>query len=189
MLHKKDSTKLLFFRESSFKIAKLIFNYPNRSFHIRELAKETGLSTTSVVSSVRDLDDFKIVRLEKTDLTTNVIADLDSESYKSYKRIFNLYRLESYSVIETLIDAFHAETIVLFGSFAKGEDIENSDIDLLILTNNKEKRDITALLGKYEQGLNRKINLHILPTLDKTSKEFKNAAANGIVLYGYLKVI
>ncbi len=189
MLHKKYTTKLLFFRESSFKIAELIFNHPNRSFHIRELAKETGLSTTAVVSSIRDLDDSKIIRLEKTDLTTNVIADLDSESYRSYKKIFNLYRLEGHSVIRTLIDAFHAETIVLFGSFARGEDIENSDIDLLILTNSKEKQDIAALLGKYEQGLNRKINLHILPALDKSSKEFKNAVANGIVLHGYLKVI
>ena len=189
MLQKKDKHKILFFRESSFKVAELIFNYPNKTFHIRKLAKETKQSTTAVVSAIRDLSNFKIVRLDKTDLTTNVRANLDSEAYRFYKKIFNLYRLERYLIVETLIETFQAETIVLFGSFAKGEDIEKSDIDILIITNNKEKDNISNFLGICEKELNRKINLHILPTLDKSSEEFKNAVANGIVLHGYLKVV
>lgn len=189
MLQKKDRHKILFFRESSFKIAELIFNYPNRTFHIRELAKKAKLSTTSVVRSIADLKRFKVVQIEKTGLTTNVKADLDSEAYPFYKKVFNLYRLERYAIIQTLKEAFRAETIVLFGSFAKGEDIEESDVDILILTKSKKKKNLSDFLSVCEKELNRKINLHILPSLEKSSSEFKNAVANGIVLYGYLKVI
>ena len=187
MLQKKDKSSILFFTKNSFKIAELIFNYPNKTFHIRDLAKESGLSTTTVINSIEELNKFRIIKINKTKVTTDFKADLDSEAYTFYKKVFNLYRLERYLLIETLKDAFRPETIVLFGSFAKGEDIEESDIDILIITKNEYKEELS--FSTYEKMLNRKINLHILQSLDKSSDEFKNAVANGIVLYGYLKVI
>lgn len=192
MLQEKDKESILFFKKSLFKVARLIFNYPNKTFHIRKLAKETGLSTTSIVRSVKELsklERFKIIKIEKTDITTNIKANIESDSYKFYKKIFNLYRLERYLFIGELVEAFNAETIVLFGSFAKGEDVEDSDIDLLIITNQKEGRDVDDFLDTWEKELNRKINIQVLPSLDKSSPEFRNAIANGIVLYGYIKVI
>jgi len=190
MSQKKYKGKILFFRESSFKVAELIFNYPNKTFHIREIAKETGLSTTAVIGehSLKELHEFGIIKLERTNLTTNVKANLESDAYRFYKKIFNLYRLERYTIIEKLKEVFQAEAIVLFGSFAKGEDIEESDIDLLIITN-RRGGDINDFLKICEKELNRKINLHVLPSLEKSSKEFKNAVANGIVLHGYIKVL
>ena len=189
MSQKKDNGKILFFRESSFKVAELIFNYPNKTFHIRGLASEIEQSTTAVVSAIKDLNKFKIIKLNKTNLTTDIKADTESDAYRFYKKIFNLYRLERYGVIDNLKEIFQAETIVLFGSFAKGEDIEESDIDILVITNHKEDEISSDLLNVWAKELNRKINLHILPSLEKSSKEFKNAAANGIVLHGYLKVL
>ncbi|MBW2989649.1 nucleotidyltransferase domain-containing protein [Candidatus Woesearchaeota archaeon] len=189
MLQKKDKSKILFFRESSFKVAELIFNYPNRTFHIRKLAKETKQSTTAVISAIQDLHRFKIVRVDKTDLATHIKADTESDAYRFYKRVFNLYRLERYAIIDDIEEEFQAESIILFGSFSRGEDIEESDVDILIITNHEAPEDIADSLAVYEKELNRKINLHILPSLERSSKEFKNAAANGIVLRGYLKVL
>src|SRR3989344_1432213 len=187
MSQKKDNGKILFFRESVFKVAELIFNRPNATFHIRSLAKETGLSTTAIIQAVKELSDFLIV--EKTAITTNVKANVESEAYRFYKKIFNLYRLERYNIIQTLKDAYRAKTIVLFGSFAKGEDAEESDVDILILTSHKDVTGITDSIAEYERLLNRRINLHLLSSLEKSSSEFKNAIANGMVLHGYVKVI
>ncbi|MBW2976933.1 nucleotidyltransferase domain-containing protein [Candidatus Woesearchaeota archaeon] len=191
MLQKKDKGNIPFFRESSFKVAELIFNFPNKTFHIREIAKETGLSTTAVTGkhSLKELHESGIIKLEKTNLTTNVRANMESDAYRFYKKIFNLYRLERYAVIEKLKEGFQAEAIVLFGSFAKGEDAEESDIDILIITNRKEDEISSDFLKNWEKTLNRKISLQVLPSLQKSSKEFKNAVANGIVLDGYLKVL
>ena len=46
-----------------------------------------------------------------------------------------------------------------------------------------------ANIKTFEKELKRKINIHILPSLHQSYKEFKNTAANGIVLHGYLKII
>ncbi|MBI3291179.1 nucleotidyltransferase domain-containing protein [Candidatus Falkowbacteria bacterium] len=189
MSRKKDKGKILFFRESVFKVAELLFNRPNATFHIRGLAKETALSTTAVIQAVEELHKFEIVTTEKTEITTNIKANVESEAYRSYKKIFNLYRLERYNIIRTLKEAYRAKTIVLFGSFAKGEDTEESDVDILILTSHKEATDITDSITEYEKLLNRRINLHLLSSLEKSSSEFKNAIANGIVLHGYVKVV
>ena len=189
MLQKNDKGKILFFRESVFKVAELIFNYPNRTFYIRLLEKETGFSTTAIISAIQELEKYMIVKIEKTRLTTNVKADLESESYSFYKLVFNLYRLKRYGFVDQLKNIFsNPEAIALFGSFAKGEDIEESDIDILIITKNKEPEDLDTLLKTFQEELKRKINIHVLDSLQKSSAEFKNAVANGIVLHGYLKV-
>lgn len=187
----QNKDKILFFRESTFKIAGLIFNHPNKSFHVRMLEKESGFSTTAVLSSAQELASYEIVKIEDTPITKNIKADLDSEAYRSYKLVFNLYRLKKYLFVDQLIGSYSPETIVLFGSFAKGEDIEESDIDILIITSNKPKMQpsLISFLSNMEKNFNRKINIHVLPNLEKSSPEFRNNIANGIVLHGYLKVV
>ena len=190
MSQKKDKGKILFFRESVFKVAELIFNSPNKTFHIRMLEKETGFSTTAIIDSVGELKKYEIIKIQETDLTTNIKANFDSEAYRFYKLLFNLYRLKRYKFIDNLIEVFNnPEAIVLFGSFAKGEDIEESDIDILVISSHKNQEDFSDMLGKFEEELNRKINILILDSLAKSSNEFKNAVANGIILHGYLKIL
>ena len=188
MLQKKDKGKVFLFRESVFRVAQVIFNHPHKTFHIRLLEKDTGFSTTAVTKAIEELQEYEIIIIEKTSLTTNVRANIESGAYRFYKIIFNLFILHNYVLIDSLIFAYRPEVIVLFGSAAKGEDVEESDIDLLLITSRK-----VAGLGKLrentEKELNRKINLHVLESLNKSSKEFKNAVANGIVLHGYLKVV
>jgi predicted nucleotidyltransferase len=190
MLLKKDDGKIILFNEPVFKVAELIFNYPNRTFHLREISKETGLSTTAVMQSVEKLADFQIITVEKTKLTTDIRANLEAEEYVFYKRIFNLYRMCRHGFVNNIKNNFNAETIVLFGSFSRGEDIEESDVDILVITkNNTPGKSNKTLYDLMEKELNRKIKIHALKSLEKSSEEFKNAVSNGIVLYGYLKVV
>ncbi len=187
MLQKKDKRKIIFFKESMFKIAELIFNFPNKTFHVREFSKKTNFSTTAVTSAITELNKYKIVNVKKTNITTNIKANLESEAYYFYKKIFNLYKFERYPfLLNEIKEKLKPKAIVVFGSFAKGEDVEESDIDLLVISNNKAKIELKK---DYEEEFKRKINLHVLASLEKSSNEFKNAIANGIVLDGYIKVI
>ncbi len=183
MLQKKNS--ILFFNKSTFKVAELIFKYPTKSFHLRELTRRTSLSTTAISDAVSKLGKFGILTVEKTKLATNIRANLESKEYRDYHLIFNLYRVKRYVLDELLISEYNPKCIVLFGSFAKGEDIEKSDIDLLILTS----RPHEISLEKYEKIFNRKIELHLLKSLENSKSEFKNAVSNGIILQGHLKVV
>ncbi len=189
MSQKKDSGKILFFRESIFAVAERIFNYPNKTFHVRMLAEETGLSTTAVVRSIDELRDFRIITVEETALTKNIKADLNSNAYPFYKTIFNLYCLKHYGFVDELVRLYAAEFIVLFGSFAKGEDIEDSDVDICVVSQKKSVELPSKNIQNYEKKFCRRINIHLLHSLEGSSNEFKNALANGVVLHGYLKVL
>lgn len=186
MSFKKNNKSPVFYGESVFKVVKLLFDKPNTVFHLRGLAKETGLSTTAVTRVIKALND--ILRVEKTAITTNVRVNLESKAYPMHKIVFNLCRLERCGIISTLEDKYQAKAIVLFGSYAKGEDVEQSDVDILVITNHKDI-DLSKYVSDWEKSLNRTINLHILSSLERSSSEFRNAVANGIVLHGYIKVI
>lgn len=154
------------------------------------LERETGFSTSAVIDAINRLSGYGIIKIEETPLTTNIKANLESEAYRFYKLVFNLYRLKRYLFIDKLIELFsNPEAIVLFGSFAKGEDIEESDIDILVISSQRNNENLEDFVNLFKKELNRKINIHILPSLAKSSNEFKNAVANGIVLHGYLKIL
>ena len=75
--------------------------------------------------------------------------------------------------------------IIVFGSFSKGEDIENSDIDIYVET--PSKKEIS--LKKFEKKLNRKIQVFRNKSIKKIKNEdLANNILNGIVLNGNLEV-
>ncbi len=180
MLQKDD--RLFFGNKSTFEVARIIFQNPSKIFHIRELERETKLSTTAISSAVAILSHYNIIKVESDRVTKKVTP---SNAFTDYKLIFNLYCLTRLGLIGLLKTSFYPEAIVLFGSYARGEDNENSDIDLLIISD----RTAELELNKYETQLGRKISLHVIKDLKDSTKEFKNTVANGVVLYGYLKVI
>lgn len=73
---------------------------------------------------------------------------------------------------------------MLFGSCARGEDIEASDVDLLVVSIEKE-----VDLKKFELVLKRKISLHFEENVSEIPKELLNNIVNGIVLFGYLTAL
>ena len=70
----------------------------------------------------------------------------------------------------------------MFGSYQKGEDVEDSDIDLFIECK-KEELDIKI----FEKKLGRNIELHFNENFTSYPKELKNNIINGIVLSGFLE--
>lgn len=170
-----------------------IFSNPHQSFHLRELSRLTDSSTTAVSKSIEELQEQRIIKVDQDAITKEIIADLESPTYRYHKLIYNLHELFKNNIISLFKIHFHnPECIVLFGSFAKGEDIEESDIDILVISDVKNPEypeEFNKHKKRLEKLFNRRLNLHILPSLDKSKKEFRNAVANGIVLYGYLKVL
>ena len=117
-------------------------------------------------------------------MTDNYLANVDNKEFVALKRASNLYSILNCGIIEDLAGKYLREAIVLFGSYARGEDTGKSDIDIAVITD-KKKEVNTA---KYEKVLKRRINIHEI-TLDKASKEFRNNLANGVTLYGFLRLI
>ena len=109
-------------------------------------------------------------------------ANINHDQYKHYKSVYNLESVQASGLIKHLNDKMMPKCIVLFGSFQRGEDTEDSDIDLF-LECKKEAID----LKKYEKTLKRKIQIHFNDNFRSYPKELKNNIINGIVLKGFLE--
>ena len=90
--------------------------------------------------------------------------------------------LSESGLIEYLEEKLFPKVIVLFGSYRKGEDMIDSDIDLFVECKKEELN-----LSLFEKKLKRKIQLHFKEDFNSFPKELKNNIINGIVLYGFLE--
>ena len=172
-------------KDNNLKVMELFFKYPYRTFHIREIARLTKLSSTGIIKIIKRLKKEKLLILYKTKLIDEIKPDFEG-NFLFIKRIYNIYSLKESNLIDHLKKYYELpKAIVLFGSYSNGTDSEQSDIDLALIGSLKNS---TPDLSRFESILARKINLHIID-LSKTTKEFKNSLANGIVLEGFIEII
>lgn len=162
--------------------------YPTRSFSAREIARLLGISHPTVLKVLRHLTQEELViKQRKKNLSgskPSVVwkANQQSKKYSEYKRIQNLYELHHSGVIEEIASQTAPNAIILFGSYGRGEDTEDSDIDLFVVSREKHLD-----LKRYEKKLKRKINITFEKNPAELSKEFLNNVVNGIVMYGYFE--
>lgn len=171
-------------KDNNLKVMELFFKYPYKQFHIRELARLTGLSSSGIIKIVKRLKEEKLLISKKTKVIEEIKPDFEG-NFLFIKKLYNIYSIKSSGLLTHLKDFYELpKVIILFGSYSNGTDTEKSDIDLAIITNVKKIPE----LSKFENKLARKINLHLID-LKTTSNEFKNSLANGIVLEGFIEYI
>jgi len=168
---------------SKYKILQEFFDFPMKNFQIRELSRKVKITLPSVSNHIKSLLKDGFIIKEKKGIYPSFKANRESDLFKTYRKADLLIRIYDSGLIDFINDKCLQGTIILFGSGAKGEDIEQSDIDLFIQSSEK-KLD----LSKYEKILNRKISLFFEERFSKLNDELKNNLLNGIVLKGYLKV-
>ncbi|MBI2125664.1 nucleotidyltransferase domain-containing protein [Candidatus Woesearchaeota archaeon] len=173
---------------SIFNVAGVFFREPTQDHYLLEISKKADLSHTSTKICLQTLIKLSIIKesIEKKGSRKFPIfrANLNSKIYKHYKKIYNLLELQNSGLIEFLKDSLMPKCIVLFGSYQRGEDVEDSDIDLF-LECKEEKVD----LSKFAKMLNRNIQLHFKEHFKRYPDELKNNIINGMVVEGYLEAL
>lgn len=171
-------------KNNNFKIMKLFFDNPEKKFHIREIARKTGISSTGVIKIVKRLKKEKLLISKKSKIIEEVEGDMNGR-FPILKKIYNIYNLFDSNIVTLLKDFYEEpEAIVLFGSYSDGTDTSESDIDIAIITKKEDMPEI----NQYEKDLKRKISLYPFD-LKKANDEFKNSLANGIILDGFLEIM
>lgn len=166
-----------------YKLLKVFLDNPIEEFRLRELARLSKISPPSVTAYLKEF--IKKNLIEKTIKREIPFykAIRDDENFILYKKISIIYELNNSGLVEYLWEKIYPNAIILYGSYAKGESIENSDIDIFVI--GKEKNlDLT----EFRKKLGKEIHL-MFDEVKNIPKELKNNLANGIVLKGYFKVI
>ena len=160
-------------------VLEVFFDNPTREFHARELSRKIGLSIFTILEAIKTLAKKDLIRVQKKG-NLKIVSASHSIAFIRAKRVRNLEKIYDSCIVDYLIKAYDKpEAIVLFGSYGRGDDVENSDIDIGIITSGHKE----LTLEKFEKALSRKISVHEIE-LKKTSKEFHNNLINGIILDG-----
>lgn len=171
-------------RDNILKIMEIFFSYPEKKFHMREIERMTKLSLPGVRDNLKKLEKENLVISSQNKIMKNYFA-LRSDKFTALKRSYNLYSLFTSGFIDFLRNIYEEpEAIILFGSYSKGEDNSTSDIDIAVIS----RKELEPNVSKFEKILKRRINI-METNLKKSEPEFLNSLTNGIVLYGFLRVM
>ena len=167
---------------NTYRILRLFFDSPKKSFQLREISRILKLGLPSVKNHLEELEKEGFVEKKKGNIYDNYVA-IREEKFKTYKKTDIIIRLFESGLIDYIDEEVSPDVIILFGSASRGEDIEQSDIDIFVLAKEKEIN-----LDKFEKILKRKINVLFEHRIKNIPEELLNNISNGIVLRGYLKI-
>jgi len=145
--------------KASIRVLRTLERYRGKVFTVRELARTSGLSHPEVSLVVKDLERRGVVKLQPVGRAYQVI--LNEESYALKTIVEPMVRAEENtlnSLISTVRSCFKGDgvtSVVVFGSVAKGLEKDASDVDVLVVADDREaanecaSRASTATLAKF----------------------------------------
>ena len=157
--------------------------HPTSKLRVREIERTLHIPLPSVIRYCKELEEEGILSTAVTGSVRFYTASRN-ETYRLEKKFFNIKRLYASGLIECLKQELSNPAIIVFGSYAKGEDIENSDIDLYIETSAKKQIG----LAKFKKMLQRDIQVFSYRTLKDVQPNLANNIVNGVILNGFIEV-
>ena len=151
-------------------ILKLLLLNPSSEFHINGIARRTGLSPSTVLKECYNLFSLGLVTREVKGNLVLFRVKRDSLIFDELKRIFLKYEFVDVLLSKSLLKG-SIKYALIFGSFAKGNEEQSSDVDLLIVGYMDEDKLLKEISG-MEKEISREIH-YILWTEDEFHEKVK----------------
>lgn len=147
------------FTPSQASVWQLVFGSPERSFHLSELRRLTGLSSASLQREMNRLADAHLVSTEKIGNLRCFKANPDSPVFGELVSLTRKTMGIPKQLQEVLLPyAERLQWAGLFGSVAKNTDTVNSDVDVMLVGDDLRLSEVFEWLAPAEAALGRKIN-------------------------------
>ncbi len=161
ILYSKSELTDIIFSKSGIHLLKIFLFKPNVEMHQAEVIEKSKLSRMTVKRLISVYYKNHILNISKKgDLILYSIAE-NNPIVKQLKIFINISNI--YESIKVLADK-NIE-VFLFGSAARGEDTEKSDIDILVISD-LDKKIILNTIGAASYNLKREINPIIYTSID-----------------------
>ncbi len=123
-------------RKSASRLLRHFLSNPTKTIHAQQLAKETGIHRKGLFDGLHALLEASLLEMEEVGRMKRYCLRRDNPAVKQLKVLFTM------DSVMPLIGNLRNKGIevYLYGSAARGEDTEKSDIDLLILGDAFQKR-------------------------------------------------
>ena len=151
-------------------IFRLLFGINDKALYMRDIERRSGFAIGTIQGELKKLSNLDLVL---RDIDGNRTYYRANKNHPLYEDIHNLV-LKTTGLVDVLKNALDTKKIKLafvFGSFARGEENAESDIDLMVI-GNLGLRDVTRLLSDTEGKILREINPHVYSETE-FSKKYK----------------
>jgi len=173
------------------KILQHFYENPFEEFYLRELGRILDISPMTVKRSLDVLVNDHLLLREERKNQILYRANSENMTFRYSKIAYNLAWIEDKKIIDQLLEKIPGvSSIILYGSYAKGENDEYSDLDLLIISSQKK---VPYIDMRKQTGL--EINLMNFTGTQWTKQAENNRAfyldiiTEGIILYGTNPVV
>ena len=161
----------LFSSKSKVRILRVLFRYQEREFTEREIARQIDMSQNTVNKALGDLKKTNAMTYRKIGRANAYIVNKNSVLFPFLNQIFQEERRIREDLMKRLKDTTSTFlSCTLFGSFAKEDETDGSDLDLLVVVGNKKVAKVK--LEEFESDLLRCYNISLSPIL-LTLSEFR----------------
>ncbi len=185
---------------SKVKILRLFFEYPNREFSTKEVFSNSNVGTGYGLKCLRFFADAGILKIRKVGKQKRHILNRNSSLFPILDRLFEQERIAfpkvSYlrrGILAEVVEKLDKESIILFGSVAAGTATQESDIDLLIVT--EREVSVRKVLRQAEEKNGIKMQGIVLSRqkldelISKKAAIIKNISREKIFLAGDKKIL
>jgi predicted nucleotidyltransferase len=140
-------------------IFRLLFGINDKALYMRDIERRSGFAIGTIQGELKKLLNLDLVLREIDGNRTYYRANKNHPLYEDIHKLV----LKTTGLVDVLKNALDTKKIKLafvFGSFARGEENAESDIDLMVI-GNLGLRDVTRLLSDTEGKILREINPHV----------------------------
>ena len=158
------------FTKTQQQLLRLLFGQPEKSFYSKEIVDKAGIGTGTVLRELEKLSTAGLVTVKKIGNQKHYQANPSSPVFDELKGIVR----KTFGLADPLhlvLEQFKNKTKVAFiyGSVAKGSDTAESDIDLMLISDQLTYPDLLVSFSELETQLGRQLN----PTI-YTVEEFRS---------------
>ncbi|MDE1854261.1 MAG: nucleotidyltransferase domain-containing protein [Thaumarchaeota archaeon] len=176
--------------KAGIRVIRALVKYKGKVFTVRELARTAGVTHPEVSLVARRLEERGMVKIQPVGNALQII--LNDESYIIRSAAEPLVRAEEGAVkelvatIRPFLDSEPVISAAIFGSVARGEEKKTSDVDLLVVTRDKEKANESVaeasarVISKFGVGLS--------PLIMDDAQFMRGRGIVGSVLESYVMV-
>jgi len=167
-------------------VLRLLFAKTGCSLNQRQISKLLDVSPPAVMKALPFLEKENLIQIKKDKETKrwSIKLNTDNHMIMQLKRADNIKQIYESGFADFLAKEFAGATIILFGSYSRGDDTLDSDIDIAVIG----RKDKLVNLEQFEKMLRRKIMINFYDSFKNIHKNLKENLFNGIVLSGGIKL-
>jgi len=121
--------------------------HPRERFHVRELQRRTRLSSASLQKELQRMMSVGALQREEDGGRTYYSSNEERGPWSGWMRLLRNAADPAEVVRETLVDAPGLDAAFIFGSTARGDARDDSDIDLFLIGPADERKHAIGLLS------------------------------------------